>query len=151
MPPRGRGQVQVRSQARRLYVEDSKTAAEVARLVGVSAQTVSAWAKRFGWAAQRETFHGGARSLYEMAYGVLRAKLEELRSLPAEKITPGMIDALAKLVRNVERLRTEVRLFECCVIAAEQFVPFVQKEIPDEATRAEVFAAWEAFLESVKE
>jgi len=140
-----------RAQARRMYVEDGKSPSEIAELLSLSESTVWSWVTKYDWRKEREEHLGGKQSIFELASNTLRVKLTEMQELAPEQITPAMLDGITKLVKVVERAKTEVRVFECVVIAAESFVPFVQREVPDEETRARIFEVWENFLDSVKD
>jgi len=139
------------AQARRLYVEEGRAVRQISQLLNVPTATIHYWVKNRKWKEVREEMAGSARSIYEMGVKILRGKLKELADMPAGKVSPAMLDGLNKLMRTVESARENVRVFECAVIAGEDFVPFVRKQIPDEQSRAIVFQVWEAFLDSVKE
>lgn len=140
-----------RGVARKMYVEEGFTPAQIAKKLNVSQSVVTKWAKKYGWIEQREQVLGGRKSVHERAQAILRTKLAELEEMKPGNITPGLIDAVTKLYKVVDRARDTVGLFESAVVVAEEFVPFVRRRVPDERTRAVIFEVWEEFLEKVKD
>jgi len=140
-----------RGVARKMYVEEGYTPAQIADKLKISQSGVAKWVKKYGWLEQREQHLGGRKSVHERAQAILRAKLAELEEMKPEDITPGLIDSVTKLYKIVDRARETVGLFESAVVVAEEFVPFVRRRVPDEKTRAVIFEVWEEFLEKVKD
>ena len=140
-----------RGVARKLYVEDGLSPAQIAKRVRVSDSAVQNWAKKNGWQEQREMFLGGPKSVHERLKGLLQKKLAELEQMDPQALTPAVLDGVQKLYKAVNDSADTINLFEAAVLAGEEFVSFVRRRIPDEATRQTVFNVWEEFLEKVKE
>ena len=140
-----------RAVARKLYVEEGLSPAQIAGRVRVSESAVQSWARKDGWQERREMFMGGAKSVHERLKAILQKKLTELEEMNAEAITPALLDGVQKLYSSVNRSAETIGLFEAAIIAGEEFVSFVRRRVPDEATRAVIFEVWEEFLEAVKD
>lgn len=140
-----------RGVARKLYVEDGLTPAQIASRIRVSESAVQQWAKKHGWQEQREMFLGGPKSVHERLKGLLQKKLSELEEMNPDALTPPVLDGIQKLYKAVNDSAETIGLFEAAVIAGEEFVAFVRRRVPDEATRATIFEIWEEFLEKVKD
>jgi alkyl sulfatase BDS1-like metallo-beta-lactamase superfamily hydrolase len=143
--------VDVKAAARKLFVEDGLSYLDVGARLTIPEATVRNWSKKGHWETARDEIAGSAKSLYEMALKVLKAKLVHLESLPPEEVTTSVLDGLNKLFIVVQSARETVRLLEAAVIAGEEFVAFVRRTVPDEATRAKVYETWDAFLEFSKD
>jgi len=140
-----------RGVARKLYVEDGLSPAMIAKRVRVSVSAVQTWAKKGGWQEQREMFLGGPKSVHERLKGLLQKKLAELEEANPEALTPPVLDGIQKLYKAVNDSADTIGLFEAAVVAGGEFVAFVRRRVPDEATRAVIFEVWEEFLEKVKD
>lgn len=136
--------------ARRMYCADGRSFTEIAGALGISKATVTKWAKSGGWDKVRGVIAGSIATVHDQAAEILQAKLQQLRDLPAEQVSAPMLDGLTKLFKIVNESRETLNLFECVVLAGEEFVNFVRREVPDEATRSRVFEVWEKFLDEVK-
>lgn len=141
----------VRAAARRLFVEEGLSYLDVGARLDVPESTVRKWSKDGHWELSREEMAGSTRSLYEMAQKILRNKLQQIEKLDPDQVTTAMLDGLQKLMNTVQAARETVRLLEAAVVTGEEFVSWVRREIPDEATRSVVYDAWHRFLDYAKE
>ncbi len=148
---RRRHGIEVKAAARKLFVEEGLSYLDVGARLKVPESIVRKWSKTGNWERSREELSGSARTLYEMALKILKAKLMQLEQLPPEQITTGQLDGLNKLMLTVQNARETVRLLEAAVIAGEEFIGFIRRTVPDEATRTIIFHEWERFLDWAKE
>jgi len=140
-----------RGVARKLYVEDGLSPAQIAKQVRCSESAVQQWAKKHGWQKQREMFLGGPKSVHERLKSLLQKKLTELEEMNPEALTPPVLDGVQKLYKAVNDSADTISLFEAAIVAGSEFVAFVRRRVPDEVTRAVIFEVWEEFLEKVKD
>lgn len=140
----------VKMVARRLFVEDGRTPEEIADTIQVSMSTVHKWIKKYHWDTAREELSGSARTVFEMLLKALRRMVEHLNSLPPEEVSTSLLDGLHKLMKSTMEARDSVPLLESVVMAGEEFVAFIRREVPDEKTRTIVYEQWDKFLEWAK-
>lgn len=143
--------VEVRAAARKLFVEEGLSFLDVGARLKIPESTARKWSKAGNWERAREELSGSARTLYEMALKILKAKLQQIEQLPPDQVTTGMLDGLNKLMLTVQNARETVRLLEAAVIAGEEFIGFIRRTVPDEATRTVIYNEWEKFLDWAKE
>lgn len=139
-----------RVKARRLFVEEGKSADEAAKAIGASARTVQGWIRDLDWREARAAWvevHGiSLEDLEERALRKLLGRLE----LEAATLEP---EALLSLLTNVNRFKALIakqqgfRLVDAALVVGEDFQSFVLREFPNEAPR--LLEAWKAFLDDV--
>lgn len=103
--------------ARKMFVENQKSVAEIAREYNLTEKTVHRWKKAGNWAEERQKFlksiHGSYTSLYEFIRLILDdtvAKYKETQELPDYKYLSyirDLIDKLPKLKQFENELVTE--------------------------------------------
>lgn len=96
-----------RKTAHILYVEQKKTAAEVAVLVGVSEKTLSAWVIKYNWKNERDARNTSPykriENLESIIAGLAEERIQLSRSLPeAEKA--GKIDEVKELRSSISKI-----------------------------------------------
>jgi hypothetical protein len=137
--------------ARKLYIEDGLSPAQIAERCKVSESAVRGWARKGDWPKQREIMLGGPKSVHERLKGLLQKKLAELEEMNPEALTTSVLDGVQKLYKAVNDSADTMNIFEAAVLVAGEFVPFVRRRVPDEATRSTIFDIWGEFLEAVKD
>jgi transposase-like protein len=140
-----------KARAKRLYVEQGKSAHEVAEDIGCSSRTVQIWIRDLDWAPARaawvELQGVPVEALEERALRRILARLEkDADTLPSKE--------LLDLLGNVNKFRALLakrqgyRLLDAALVVGEEFQAFVLRECPDEAPR--LLNAWREFLEDVQ-
>lgn len=90
-----------------LYVEQKKTAKEVAELVGVSEKTLSDWVTKFNWKAERDARNTSPtqriNNIESIITGLAEERIELSRRLPISE-KAGNRDEVDEIRRNISKL-----------------------------------------------
>lgn len=90
-----------------LYVEQKKTAKEVAELVGVSEKTMSDWVTKFNWKTERDARNTSPtqriNNIESIIAGLAEERIELSRRLPVSE-KAGNKDEVDEIRRNISKL-----------------------------------------------
>jgi len=140
--------IQFGQAAETLFLQ-GKSLEEIAALLGVARKTVGEWSVKGQWMAKRTVRATSPGEIAGFAEDILRAKLQELRSLPAEQIDAGKIDGLYKLLKAAERIAKETRLLEKAVLVMDAYIDYCKHNINQDACTVE-FARINSFLSGLE-
>lgn len=118
---------QMRRWALTMYLNESRTQAEIAEACGVSRQTVIRWAKADKWdehkvsltMTREEQIKNLQRQIVEMNHAILKRKLGKRFATPKEA------DTIAKLTTAINILETETGIHEI-VGVAQRFIAWLR-------------------------
>jgi transposase-like protein len=140
------------AKARRLYVEEGRSAREIAKEVGPSERRIHEWAREDNWKKARAEWAqiSGVplEALEEKALRRLMGRLErEGDELPTEELL-----ALLKYITAFKTLihkRQGYRLLDAALVVGDEFQAFVLAECPAEAPR--LLEAWKGFITDLQQ
>lgn len=127
-----------------------KTLEDIAGLLGVSRKSLGEWSVKNHWVAKRKSRTTSPGEIAGFSLDILRAKAEELRSLPPAEIDASAIDGIYKLMLLAEKIAKETRLLEKAVLVMDRFVDYSRKSLSQEALDEE-FVRINGFLTSLEE
>ncbi len=137
--------------AERLYVQRSKTLTEIHELLHISLQTLSRWKQEGGWEEKKRAFLSSPRGAVEVMEEALLRKIEEIRKIHADDITPGQIDGLSKLVSMIQKMRRESDPLGQAIAVFDEFSKFVKGKEKDRRKLDWLYTQMQEFFEQLKE
>lgn len=127
-----------------------KTLEEISKMLDISRKTLGEWSVAHRWVAKRNIRTTSPGEIANFILDILRAKAEELRSLPPAEIDAAAIDGIYKLMLLAEKITKETRLLEKAVLVMDAFIDFCQNTLSSEEKERE-FERINAFLSSLEE
>ncbi len=79
---------------------------EIARIVGVSEQTISNWKKKFKWDEKVKAYSASARKSIDILDRIIRDKLAKVEFTEVDQLPKGFEDGLFKLQLMREKMNT---------------------------------------------
>lgn len=105
-----------------------KTQKEIAGVVGVSEQTISAWSQKFDWQNRRRQWNNSSQAISEKLMMLLSKDVQEL-----EKLDASAMDRIQKAVKSIKQLDQTVDMLASTIQVMEDFVEYAQNKNPEVA------------------
>jgi hypothetical protein len=127
----GRKEEAYYDEARRLYVKENKTVAQIAGLLHntVSENTLYKWAKKGDWGRERAACLTNPRDIAEWLRQTLNDQMEALRAAAQRNptlINAGLYDAIYKVVLTIEKLEKSQDLKTAATVVMEKYRDFLK-------------------------
>lgn len=127
----GRKEEAYYEEARRLFVKENKTPAQIAELLHgeVCENTIYKWAKKGEWGQERAAALTSPRDIAEWLRQTLNDQMEALKAEAQRTptvINPGLFDAIYKTVLTIEKLEKSQNLKTAAIVVLEQYGEFLK-------------------------
>ena len=134
--------------ARIYFVEHKMEQKLIAEKVGVSANTVLSWVKKFNWKAERSRMLAGKKQQLNNWYAELDEIDNAIKEKPAGKryADTKMADVRVKIVTSIRQMETETGISEL-VDAGTQFIQHLQL-IASASEVIQIAEYWDDFITS---
>lgn len=139
-----------RAKARRLFVQEGKTFAEIAEELGPSHRTVELWCRAEDWREQRRSWieETGTplEDLEERAYRKVLSRLDrDSEQLPSTELL-ALFGALSRY-KSLLVKSSGVRLVDAVLAVAPEFEAYILRE--RQADAAPVLEGWKSFVDEI--
>ena len=111
--------------ARILYTQERLTLSEISERTGVSAKTVSKWAKDLGWDNIRKSLLITKQTQITQLYAQLEWFNDHISSREFKIATSKEADAISKITASIKRMEVETSIAEIFDVGTE-FIDFVR-------------------------
>ncbi len=111
--------------ARRLYVEENKSAKEIAQLLPVCEKTLSEWINGYRWKEERRKARLQTQSDEATVKQIMRKFLAELSDKQPNQITPADLDKVSKLSSTLRTIQSMLDPKAATVFVMKRFMEFV--------------------------
>lgn len=108
-------------QAERQFIKENKSVSAIAESLGVSASTISRWAKANDWEARQADYAGSTLRVAEKLRKLLAEDIDSL-----DKLDNGSMDRIMKAVKSVKEIDREVDMLANTIEIMDQFTNFLQ-------------------------
>lgn len=135
--------------AEELFVS-GKSLEEIGRILTISRKTLGEWSKKGNWVSKRKTRATSPGEIAGFTLDILRAKAEDLRTLPPAEIDASAIDGIYKLMLLAEKISKETRLLEKAVLVMDRFIDFCRESLSGDALESQ-FQLINSYLSSLEE
>lgn len=108
-------------QAERQFIKENKGVSAIAESLGVSASTISRWAKNGDWEARQADYAG---STLRIAEKIRKLLADDVASL--DKLDNGAMDRITKAVKSMKEIDREVDMLANTIEVMDQFTNFLQ-------------------------
>jgi transposase len=110
--------------AERLFVQEGKTAAQIAALLPVSENTVYKWSLKGGWPQKRAAALNSPKNLGEMLRQNLERQVEILNG--EERLNPATYDAIYKSICAIQKVERAQDLRVIAIAVGEGFFGYLK-------------------------
>ncbi len=126
------------AEAEKMFVERGLSCAEIAKILPISEQTLSAWRSKYKWDEKRLRFLKSDETVIERFRQALSGKLQLLTDAleRGEDITARDVDAITKLLVSLERLERGVNIIGAAPVVMKELVNFLKKNEKEELAMA---------------
>lgn len=110
-------------QAERMFIKENKNVSAIADSLGISASTVSRWAKANDWENRQMEYAG---STLRIAEKIRKLLADDVASL--DKLDNGAMDRITKAVKSMKEIDREVDMLANTIEVMDQFANFLQSK-----------------------
>lgn len=109
------------------------TQAEIAKAVGVSSQTISAWKQKYNWVERLEKISTSSRTSLDVIKRIISEKLQKVQDVPVDELPKGFEDGLFKLQLVAEKMDAQFDRLAFSVEIMEDYHAFLINNHPEHA------------------
>lgn len=106
---------------------------EIAKTIGVSPQTISAWKQKYDWVSRLERLSTSSRTSLDIIKRIIGDKLRMVEEVPVDQLPKGFEDGLFKLQLVAEKMDAQFDRLAFTIEIMEDFNAFLVQNYPEHA------------------